>query len=89
MIKQLNEQNELTMGIGARYTRLKIPTARVNYYTGMQPYQRLAYERVQREQIYHVSSQLETQLTDKLTSSLGIKALSTLHATIQQSYSRN
>ncbi|WP_318447245.1 TonB-dependent receptor plug domain-containing protein [Photobacterium leiognathi] len=73
MIKQLNEQNELTMGIGARYTRLKIPTAKANYYIGMQPYQRLAYERVQREQIYNVFSQLETQLTDKLTSSLGVK----------------
>ncbi len=72
-INQLNDQNELTFGAGIRYTKIKVPTREDDFYSNMAPYQRTSDQGTQREQIYNVFSQLETQLTDKLTSSIGVK----------------
>ncbi len=72
-IEQLNETNELTLGAGIRYTKIKIPSAKNDFYVAMNPLHRTSEDQVQREQIYNVFSQLETQLTDKLTSTIGVK----------------
>ncbi|WP_258179791.1 TonB-dependent receptor plug domain-containing protein, partial [Photobacterium angustum] len=72
-IKQINPNNELTLGLGARYTKIKVPEKKADFYLGMDPYHRTSSRQTEREQIYNVFSQLETQLTDKFTSSLGVK----------------
>lgn len=72
-IKQISQNNELTLGLGARYTKIKVPEIEMDFYLGMDPYHRTSTKQTEREQIYNVFSQLETQLTDKFTSSLGVK----------------
>lgn len=73
IIKQVNQYNELTLGLGTRFTKVKVPQSKEYFYADMNPYQRTSKQQTQREQIYNAYSQLETQLTNKLTSSLGVK----------------